>query len=105
MPTQQQIERFTLVFHHEALQRLRANPSLREQALNVLARWESNGMSPAGQSYRDRWRQLLRADIDTLEDAVCVATDEAATLRSVSPLGFLIDDDSRLRLRSTAMAQ
>lgn len=103
MPSPQQIERFTLAFHQVAVDRLRQQPVLKQQALQVLNRWESNGVSPAGQRYRDTWRSLLAGDIKALERAVCTHTDQAATLRSASPLGFLLDEDERLRIRREAM--
>lgn len=104
MPTHQQIDRFTLAFHKVALQRLREDPLSAAQALAVLDRWEANGASPSGARYRSHWRSLLRGDVNRLEQVVCTPTDEAATLRSVSPLGFLLDESERLRIRREAMA-
>ena len=104
MNRQQQIERFTLAFHREAIRRLRDAPQLRLHALGVLDRWEAQGASAHGR-YRDRWRDLLSGDVEQLEHAVCATTDEAATLRSVSPLGFVLDDTQRLALRRKAMAE
>jgi hypothetical protein len=104
MPTQQQIERFTLAFHQVALQRLRGEPELRRKALDVLDRWDATSPSPSSQRYRDTWRQLLRGDLERLEAAVCVDSEEAATLRSVSPLGFVLGEVERLRVRRDAMA-
>ena len=105
MPSHQQIERFTLAFHRRAMERLRENPALVSSALEVLDRWESQGMSSAGQTYRDTWRELLAAsDLGLLEQAVCAPTDLAATLRSTSPLGFLLEPAERLRIRREVMA-
>jgi hypothetical protein len=105
MPSTQQIERFTLAFHKLALQRLRDDPGLVRQAVAVLDRWESNGVSAAGQRYRDTWRKLLAGDMDHLEHFVCSSTDEAATLRGASPLGFLLGAPERMRIRQEAMAE
>lgn len=104
MPSPQQIERFTLAFHQVAVDRLRRQPGLKQQALEVLNRWESNGLSSAGQPYRDTWRRLLTGDTEALSHAVCTDTEQAATLRSMSPLGFLLAEDERLRIRREAMA-
>ncbi len=104
MPSQQQIETFTLAFHKVAVDRLRERPVLKQHALEVLNRWESHGVSPASQPYRDTWRRLLSDDIETLTQAVCTDTEQAATLRGVSPLGFLLAEDERLRIRREAMA-
>ena len=103
MPSQQQIERFTLAFHKVAVERLRQQPDLRQHALGVLSRWESSGASSGGQRYRDMWRELLEGDVDTLSRSICVDTERAATLRSMSPLGFLLDEGERLRIRREAM--
>ena len=104
MPSPQQIERFTLAFHRVAVERLRQQPDLTQQALHVLSRWESNGATSAGQRYRDTWRLLLSGDVDALERAVCRDAEQAATLRSMSPLGFVLPEAERLRIRSEAMA-
>ena len=104
MPSYQQIERFTLAFHKLALERLRQHPALMRDALAVLDRWETNEPSSSGQPYRDAWRELLRGDIDLLERVVCAQTDAAATLRSVSPLGFVLEPPERMRIRHEAMA-
>jgi hypothetical protein len=104
MPTQQQIERFTLVFHQEALKRLARDPALRARALQVLDRWEASGLSSSGQPYRDEWRHLLAADQEALFKALCSDAEHAATLRSMSPLGFLLDDAEKAGLRREAMA-
>lgn len=104
MPSQQQIERFTLAFHQVAVERLRQQPDLRQQALQVLNRWESGGVTPAAQRYRDTWRRLLNGDVETLARAVCGDAEQAATLRSMSPLGFVLPEAERLRIRREAMA-
>lgn len=103
MPSQQAIDRFTLAFHREAMQRLRSQPSLLDQAIAVLDRWEARGMSSASQSYRDEWRLLLTGGVQALESTVCVDADHAATLRNMSPLAFVFDESERLRIRREAM--
>jgi hypothetical protein len=106
MPTQRQIEQFTLVFHQEALRRLAANPALLDEALNVLDRWEQNGLSSGSATYREEWRRMLDArDLAGLEQTVCGDDDHAATLRGMSPLGFVLPQDERLRLRKQVMTQ
>lgn len=104
MPTQQQIERFTLAFHQVALPRLADDPALRRQALQVLERWEARGVSSSGQAYRDEWKVLLAADKETMSHALCSEAEHAATLRSMSPLGFLMSDEEKARLRREAMS-
>jgi hypothetical protein len=103
MPSHQQIDRFTLAFHKLAVQRLREDPALARHAAAVIDRWEAQGLSVHGQSYRDAWRDLLGGDLARLEAAICTDTDAAATLRSVSPLGFLLHPEERTRIRREAM--
>jgi hypothetical protein len=105
MPSQQAIDRFTLAFHRQAMLRLRREPRLLADAVAVLDRWEAGGMSAAGQGYRDEWRNLLAGDLRGLEGTVCIEADHAATLRSMSPLGFVLEESERLRIRQEAMAQ
>lgn len=106
MPTPRQIERFTLAFHQEALQRLARSPELLDHALAVLDRWEASGLSSGSSRYRQEWRQLLSAgDVAQLIRAVCADDDHAATLRGMSPLGFVLPAEERQRLRHEAMAQ
>lgn len=105
MPTQQDIDRFTLAFHQRAIARLRETRDLQAKALDVLDRWEARGMSDGSLGYRNEWRALLLGDLSQLEQAICVPTDHAATLRNMSPLGFVLDDEERMRIRQTAMAK
>ena len=74
-----------------------------QDAMRVLGRWESGGASLSGQRYRDMWRRLLEGDIDSLASCVCADNEMAATLRSMSPLGFLLSENERLRVRREAM--
>jgi hypothetical protein len=103
MPTQRQIERFTLEFHQVAVDRLRTHPEQLTKAMEVLNRWEAQGSSGSGQVYRDTWRRMLGSGIDEIEKTVCVDTDSAATMRSMSPLGFVLSEDERMQIRRKAM--
>lgn len=105
MPSQQDIDRFTLVFHQRAVECLRQERDLQLKALDVLDRWEARGMSDGSRGYRNEWRTLLLGDLNRLEQAVCITTEHAATLRNMSPLGFVLSDEERLRIRRTAMAK
>lgn len=104
MPTQRQIERFTLAFHQVAVNRLRAHPEHLSKAVDVLNRWETQGVSGAGQVYRDAWRRVLDGGVDEIEKSVCIDTDSAATMRSMSPLGFVLSENERMQIRHQAMA-
>jgi len=105
MPSQRQIEQFTLVFHQEALRRLASNPALLDEAIGVLDRWEQRGLSEGSAAYRAEWRHLLGArDLEQLAQTVCANDDHAATLRGMSPLGFVLPEEDRQRLRRQVMA-
>jgi hypothetical protein len=104
MPTQRQIERFTLEFHQVAVDRLRVYPEQLTKAVEVLNRWETQGSSGSGQVYRDTWRLMLDSGVDEIEKTVCVDTDIAATMRSMSPLGFVLSEDERIQIHRKAMA-
>jgi hypothetical protein len=104
MPTQRQIERFTLAFHQIAMNRLRKHPEHISAAVDVLNRWEAQGVSGSGQIYRDAWRRALGRGVDEIEKTVCVDTDNDAAMRSMSPLGFVLSEDERMQIRRKAMA-
>jgi hypothetical protein len=104
VPSQRQIERFTLEFHRVAIGRLRVHPEYLAKAIEVLNRWEVQGASPRSQVYRDEWRRLLQRGVDDIEQFSCVDTDDAATIRSMSPLGFVLSEQERLQIRREAMA-
>lgn len=104
MPTQRQIEQFTLAFHQVAVNRLRAHPEQLIKAVDVLNRWEAQGISGSGQVYRDAWRRMLGSGVDEIEKTVCIDSDSAATIRSMSPLGFVLSEEERMQIRRKAMA-
>jgi hypothetical protein len=103
MPTQQWIDQFTLGFHRLALVRLREQPLLLQQALQTLDRWEAQGAQMASQIYRDEWRQLLRSGVTAIEERVCNESEHATTLRSVSPLGFVMSEKERIQIRQSVV--
>jgi hypothetical protein len=103
MPSQQWIHRFTLDFHRLAVQRLREQPALIDRALQTLDRWEQSGAQAASRVYRDEWRQLLHTGVAAVEARVCDDTDRAATLRSASPLGFVLTEQERQQVRQAVV--
>ena len=93
------IDVFSLAAHRLAMTRLREDPARVEEAIEVLRRWRRQAGGPSHcDSYWNEWERLLRAGVNALEQAVCVATDHGATLRSVSPLGRFISVAERNRL-------
>jgi hypothetical protein len=98
------IERWTLALHRLIVERLRADPSALAKAIAVLDRWHAQLGPLPSDPYANEWRSLLRAGVDSVERAVCVETDHAATLRNCSPLGFLISPRERQQARREALA-
>ena len=103
MNRQHQINAFTLAAHRMLIARLREQPVLAEEAWDVLNRWRRQaGAGQHVEPYWNEWERLLRAGVSELQRAVCVDTDDAATLRSVSPLGrFMSAAERRGLLRQT----
>ncbi len=46
---------------------------------------------------------MLGGGVDEIEKSVCIDTDTAATMRSMSPLGFLLSDSERMQISRKAM--
>ena len=99
MNRQQQINLFSLAAHRLAVARLREKPQRLLEVRGVLERWRVQAGEPAHcDPYWNEWDRLLSEGVDAIERAVCVATDQAATLRSMSPLGRLISVGERNEL-------
>ena len=104
MPSQQQINAFTQAFHLTAIKRLAAEPALVERALQTVQRWYEQRGPSASDPYMCEWQGLLRGDLRELQNRVCADSDEAATLRNVSPLGFVLTPAERQALRRQTIA-
>ena len=102
MNRQQQLEQFSLALHRQAIAALRREPALRARACETLKRWRAR----AGESRSDplwmEWERLLDAELPELEVAVLAESEHAALMRSVSPLGSLVDQHDRLVLLQRA---
>jgi hypothetical protein len=98
MPTPYQLDTFTLMFHRQALIRIREEPALLARALDTLDRWKLQRGETASEPYL-----ILQQGVDAIQTRVCSDTAEAATLRNVSPLGFVLSSAQRLALREQAM--
>jgi hypothetical protein len=105
MDRQQRINDFSLAAHRLAVARLREQPERIAEALGVLQRWRKQAGGPSHcDAYWNEWDRLLREGADAVEQAVCLSTDRAATLRSVSPLGrfiSVVERNALLRQAST----
>lgn len=99
MPTQNQINAFTQAFHRTAIERLVLQPKLVERALQTVQRWQEQRGPSASDPYMYEWHGLLKGDLAVLQDRVCADNDTAATLRNVSPLGFVLSPAERHALR------
>ena len=99
MDRQARIDAFSVAAHCVAVARLREQPARLREAREVLQRWRDQAGGPSHcDPYWDEWDRLLQQDVEAVEAAVCVATDHAATLRSVSPLGRFLTAEERNRL-------
>jgi hypothetical protein len=103
MPTPQQLDAFTLAFHRQAIARMQEQPQLIAQALQTIERWQAQRGATASDPYLQRWRELLAQGCDVVDAQVCQNSDEAATLRNVSPLGFVLSAVERNALRQRVM--
>jgi hypothetical protein len=103
MPTPQQLDAFTLAFHRQAIARMLEQPGLVAQAVQTLDRWEQQRGATTADLYLQRWRELLAQGCEVIEKQVCQDSAEAATLRNVSPLGFVLSASERHALRQSAM--
>jgi hypothetical protein len=103
MPTPQQLDAFTLAFHRQAIARMQEQPQLIAQALQTIERWEVQRGATASDPYLQRWRELLAQGCAVVEAQVCQNSDEAATLRNVSPLGFILSAGERNAIRQRVM--
>jgi hypothetical protein len=104
MSTPAQLDAFTLAFHRKALARMREQPQLIEQAKAVLKRWDAQRGLTVSEPYLQQWKALLEMGVDAVEQATCHSDDHAATLRNVSPLGFVLPSLERMQLRKATLA-
>ncbi len=95
MNRQQQIDHFLLQAHRLAVERLRADPERLTQVAETLQRWRTQVGATRSDVYWDEWQVMLDAGVDAIEAGTCVASDHAAALRNVSPVGSLITQRER----------
>jgi hypothetical protein len=109
MNRQQQLDQFSLALHRQAIAALRSEPALRARACETLKRWRARASESRSDPLWIEWEQLLDAELPELERAVLAESDHATLMRSVSPLGSLVDQHDRLvlleRARNQAKAQ
>ncbi|MBT2321723.1 hypothetical protein J7E62_05030 [Variovorax paradoxus] len=98
MNRQQQLDQFSLALHRQAIAALRREPALRERARGTLQRWRAQAGATKSDLLWIEWEQLLDEELPTLERAVLAESDHGTLMRSVSPLGSLIDQHERSAL-------
>lgn len=102
MNRQQQLDQFSLAVHRRALDAVRREPALREQARQTLARWRQQSGAARSDVLWDEWDQLLAGEVSALERAALVESDHGQLMRSVSPLGCLLSQSERMALLKQA---
>ncbi|WP_213957454.1 MULTISPECIES: hypothetical protein [unclassified Variovorax] len=106
MNRQQQLDQFSLALHRRAIQVLRRDPALRTRALDTIARWRLKTGATRSDLLWNEWEHLLGNDgFEALEDPALAEPDHGQLMRSVSPMGGLIDQHERARLLKLARGQ
>lgn len=76
----------------EALANPSASESVRERALQQVARWESAHLCDV--HYVDAWRNILNLPLASIKPAMLRNDAEGIALRQNSPFGFLVNHHS-----------
>jgi hypothetical protein len=93
-----QIDRFALLAHQFACQRLREQPARIAEVRTVLERWRNAQPTTRSSALWTQWRELLSGSALHMEQAITAQTDNATLLRSVSPMSVLITPRERTQL-------
>lgn len=78
-------DRFKLAHHRLVARALKDDPTLLDEAREVVRRWKSDGRTP---SYVDAWAELLSRPVDEVRREITRRTPEAARLRVSSPFAL-----------------
>ena len=105
MNRQQQLDQFSLALHRQAIAALRREPELRARACETLKRWRARAGESRSDPLWNEWEQLLDRELPELERAILAQSEHATLMRSVSPLGSLVDQRERLVLLERAREQ
>jgi len=95
MNRQQQLDQFSLALHRKAIAALRREPALRQRALDTLGRWRARAGATRSDPLWVEWEHLLGQQLPVLETAVLAESEHGTLMRSVSPLGGLVDQHER----------
>lgn len=105
MNRQQQLDQFSLALHRSAIAKLRREPAMRARSLETLHRWQKQAGLTRSEALWSEWERLLVADLDVIEQAALANSDHGQLLRSVSPLGGLVDQHERMALLQQARVE
>lgn len=105
MNRQQQLDQFSLALHRKAIAALHREPALRQRALDTLGRWRARAGTTRSDSLWSEWAHLLELSLPALEAAVLAESEHGTLMRSVSPLGGLVDQHERGALLRRARDQ
>jgi hypothetical protein len=93
----------SLEYHRAVADLLHERPDLLDVARERVQRWRKGGqMHPR---YADAWERILAQPFDQLLAFLISETDEAVTLRHVSPFAAFLDYRERLRIWREAKAR
>lgn len=93
----------SLEYHRAVADLLRERPELLDVARERVQRWREGGqLHPR---YADAWDRVLAQPFDEILEFLAAETDEAVTLRHVSPFAAFLDYRERLRIWREAKAQ
>jgi hypothetical protein len=95
MNRQQQLDQFSLALHRKAIAALRREPALRQHARDTLHRWRARAGTTRSDPLWTEWEHLLEQQLPALETAVLAESEHGTLIRSVSPLGSLVDQHER----------
>lgn len=89
-------EERSLALHRVIASRLRVDPAIRLRARDRIVRWV--GAGTLHREHADLWLAVLDGPIEALEALLVDPTDEARTLRSVTPFAGEIEPRERWRI-------
>lgn len=102
MNRQQQLDEFSLALHRKAIAALHLDPALRSRARDALSRWRKQAGPTRSDALWIEWERLLDGELSNLESAALAQSEHGTLMRSVSPLGCLVDQHERTLLLQQA---
>lgn len=97
MPSHQQLDDRSLMFHAQVADKLRANPELMRRVQDTLRRWRATA-SPRTFTYLDEWEHWLNLELEDCLRHALATTEHATAMRQSSPLTCLLSNSERFAL-------